>query len=435
MLSNADSESKFLAELAETRERVTEFYQMLELLGLDLHAEEDGYRIYFVIDYSELHRYLHPLTDRYRRIDPLKYQVDQLILHFLFEESSERLVFLPVYRREFRNRLETMKKDFAIIGLQPSSSRRSRRERDLHYHIERLKRDGHTDGEIKRLMTKYALELLLEEQVSKSMEGDFVKFKTLLNSGRLSFLHQVDGIEKDISIDQRSSEYRAKLEEMKKLRSDPTKYWNNVTDATAALQVRKLNAANHKRKHLFLLLSSSPLIRQAFFDTKTVYSVGGQEVESTILRTLTYVLIKFFYRDWNYDKAIKDIENVRSRLNEYLKIVKKISEETANTHRFYGESFQNIEKEVQESLWRFEEEMKSNMIFDIESSPDEYGLIKAIIKVVKDPAALKSAVDKAYSALGSCINELKKIYVQSFLIGGSKVVSRRETDSGIEKNP
>ena len=400
----------FLEKLANTEKKALDFDRMIELVEMDLKAIEMKYKINYVIDYSEIHRYLHPVLDRLRRVDFEKYRIEQLVLHYLFEVSDERLLLLDEYYEEFKARLNVMIKDFRSIY---TSEWKTRRSEEIQNLIQNLMEKADLDENkvsrnVRGRIEKFAFDLLVDKNAIDSIQKDAKKFEKLLRNGKLYFIYQRKDIQKKIHIEENSKEFRDTWLNMVRQRPDFDRYWNNRTDAIAALVVKQLTEQNVENGQLFVLISSSPRIEPAFLSVQVNWPPLKKKAKVPILRNLIYILLRYYYAKWSFDKALEDIRQVRDLLREYLSLVADFSSHALDVP---VSRIAELEQKVSECLWRFEKAMIDEIDFEVPEAKSELTITKSVMDVIKDPIKFGEVVRDAYLALQNAIARLEQLRV------------------------
>jgi hypothetical protein len=385
--------------------------ESLDWLKQDLFAIKDGWIFEYVIDYHELHRYLHPATDEFRD-DREKFCLGQLVLNYLFNVSAKKLLLLPAYVEEFKARLGKIRFDFDALQRNETRALTSR-QRELAKFIEKLSK-GVIPETGRDLLRIYALDVLIEGYVKTGLQRALDRFHELVMSGKICFVEQIRDFDPLFEIDEASSEFQAIWIEFVKCRPQLDRQQPNITDTSAAYWVKKANELNFNKKKAFVLLSSSPGVRKAFISVGLPLKVGETTCESTILRDLYYILFQYYFcRDnSSAEEIIKNINTAQDLFKEYIKRMEGLRSKAVDItiSEIDQANILPLYRQVLDSIWVFETCMVEATKFEpAERLPDKEVLDK-IAEIAQDHEILRKCVSYALDALKSSIQRIDDIY-------------------------
>lgn len=410
-------ESEFMKHLEETTRMAIDFHETLKLLESDVEAICDGWIFNFVIDYSEIFRFLHPSLDRNRFLNREKFYFSQLVLNYLFNVSKDRLILIPPYLKEFKLHLRAMSSDLEALMETKYETSRQKEVVSLVRSLENGElSDSEKHGVAAKLVHKYALDMLVREKVASDLEQAQNRFFDLVKKRKVCLVEQLGNIDSSFEINRNSGEFRETLIEITTFRPELGEGRSNIIDVEAALWVKKLNAKNFSTKQAFVLVSDSRRIKPVLQKVKASLTKRGYKYESTILRDLYYILFRYYFCD-EKTPAKEVLENIRITRKLFKKYLRSIFEIQAKAMELTLEDLDKakvipIYEQVLARIWEFEKFMATRIDFKPASLLSDQETIAKIINVVRDENALRDAVQYALEVLKSSIRSLDDIIRQ-----------------------
>ncbi|UCE29859.1 MAG: hypothetical protein JSV85_03875 [Candidatus Bathyarchaeota archaeon] len=400
---------ELVRDLEKAAQMAWDLDMSLDALEADLSAERDGWAFSLVVDYSELHRYLHPYADR-DRDDREKFYIGQLVLNYLFNVSDEKMLLLPVYAEEFLNRLETITSDMEALL---KATYLTTRHKKLSKFVSNLKKATALSGINVDLFRKYALDILVEDNTRISLTTAVERYIELVKEGKIYFLEHIEGPCRSIEIDRNSKEFAEIFRQMVKRRREYEKYIPNSHDAEGALWVKKANNLTFKDRQAYVLVSSSPRIKPVFRSVELKLTRDDKPFVHTILRDLYYFLFRFYFCRTNppTEKTLSNIDQTRRLFKEYIRKMEIVRGQAVEMSLSAVDktSILPLYKKLTERIWEFERFMAKATQFRPSRSFYDRDTILKIRELAQDEQAFRAAVSYALNELKTSLKSIGEV--------------------------
>lgn len=409
-MSGNNAAREFMDKLVEVERTIFDLHQSLETLRQDVVAIDDGWNFNLVIDYHELHRFLHPCVDE-NRDDREKFYLGQLVLNYLFDVSKEKLLLLPTYVDEFKARIRKISSDLKALHSREYSTKR---QRELAKFIEKLSEGKAIPDTAAELIRKYALDVLTTGSVEIGMRRAMDRYVDMVRKGKIYFAEQIKDFDPLFPIEDDSEEFKQIWAEMIKHRPQIEKFQPNVTDTKAAAWVKRANKLNFSKKQAFVLLSSSRGIKPAFRTVPLPLTKEGNIFQSTILRDIPYILFRYYFcvNERSAEEIIEQIYQTQELFREYIKRMEELHKKAVEitVKEIDQTSILPLYKQVLDRIWEFETLMTQKTDFRPVQPLSDQETLKEIIDIAQNEEVLRESIEYALNALEKSIETIDEIY-------------------------
>ena len=266
----------FEREIKVLDDKVSKYEKMLELLIIDAELLNNGYELFYVIDFSELFRYMYPNKDRIIKRDPDKFWWEQIAIRYFLEVSNYSIILLKPYFDEFKYVLRNNLNSLVIHASAENLREKIFDDQTVWNYIERIKdclnkEDSESIEELyQEIQTKHLTDFDLDFFENFNKTGTKA-LHDLLKQKRMFLLPTIKN--ENININLENVDYGEILTDIDKERPEDIFLDNNRTDARALAEIVKLNEQNLNNKKIFLLVSSTEKLYDIFINTKSKISL------------------------------------------------------------------------------------------------------------------------------------------------------------------
>ncbi|MCD4841974.1 MAG: hypothetical protein K8R08_08255 [Methanosarcinales archaeon] len=414
----------FEREIKVLDDKVSKYEKMLELLIIDTELLNNGYELFYIIDFSELYRYMYPNKDRIIKRDPDRFWWEQIAIRYFLEVSDYNIILLKPYFDEFKYVLRNNLNSLVIHASAENLRKKLFDDQAIWNYIERIKECLEKDD------SESIEELYKEIQRKHLMDFDLDSFECFNNIGtkalhdllkqkRIFLLSSIKN--EDININLENLDFGGILTDIEKERPEDLFLENNRTDARALAEIVKLNEQNLNNKKIFLLVSSTEILYNIFINTKSKILLDEHH-DVSIYRDLYYIMLKMYY-DF-YPEIKKDVEGLINLIKRLRILIKKIESENLLGEESVTELFplfkfhDIIEKLEYYDITNLYNEISTAKI--LKDAPDKkidqmlIKLCKSFVLFIEDQEGFKKHWSTSITLIESEIKELEKS-----IMGGS----------------
>jgi hypothetical protein len=396
-------------EIRRAEEQALRVEKMLETLQYDVGLERRGLRIIYIVDFSEIFRYLHPTLDSNRYVDKMVFYKEQLSARLLFDWLPAERVLIREYHEEMIAHFDQVAKE--------ARSWPSCKPKSVLEIQERLKKEIElTNGEVQLLLRetqKRFIDLVSKDALNEHLVNGVQLLLGLIEGKKLAPLGGIKGIEPNYAIDEKDDEYRQELNLICKCRDHAKLYENNKVDTRAILAAKKLAESNLKNNCVFVLVSGSKFLFPAFLAVRSEPIDRTLEVPFVFIRDLNYVLLRFYYSFMEPEKMLEDTQQVRLLLKRFLSTVSRFRmiSRSAITEKDLGSVAESLTRVKDQFLYftcfpfLLSKRLLGGVIEAVHKESLE-SVLKEVEEAFADPEKLQKRID---AIIGACEVAVKSV--------------------------
>lgn len=311
-------------EVAAVYRVLDKFRKPASLLVRDSRLREQECSVYFVIDFAELFRYLHPPLDL--NFGRPGYLADQLLLHHLLSGESNVLL-VPSYINEYKEFIDsaTIKlKEAARSPGYASTYSASLRIKYRFFRERDIERNGSADNDDRQEKPKEDISVL-----SGILSAGQKRFWDLIASKRLVPYFQLPDIDfSQMSPPEKSHVYDEVYSRLSNERVFISR--NNHRDASAValtccLNNLSIDAFSGRQRSYFLFFTGDNLLAQTIDEFGYEFRVEGSEVQIPIRRSYEYLFLRqYFEPESGLRLNLEAQENFRDLIADSLTNIRRL---------------------------------------------------------------------------------------------------------------
>ncbi len=313
----------------------------LTLLENDLILKENGWKVYYAVDFSEIHSFLHPFSyigdetvfgvKRIPNEDDEETLIrEQTVLTFIFEHLSN-LVLLPPYAVELSNHIELIR----CKAIKTVFSYRDIIENKIHNKIHTY---FNTHKSLKRLLTKSDISEMSEKDRTELIEFAKSEFRHLylflMSPNRAKKV--TDTVKELMSNNNITNLFDWKPEidlDFDEIKKDSTKWYSNLVrsfdqnpfskyiDSLTCAYIAKINKIINREKEILFLISRDKILNRTLH-----YNISLKLLEKEkyvpLVRDLDYFLTFIRHNGFNIIEARNKIKRSKKIINNFLNLHK-----------------------------------------------------------------------------------------------------------------
>ena len=402
-------------QISEIELKVSDYETMMGALLTDLDLLSEGYESYFIIDFSELYRYMHPLNDRTRRSDLDTFWWEQIVLRYFIETSGYNIVWIKPYYQEFLRHLKQIKAK--LSKLKYKSFLKDSRVEKL---IEMIESEKYGKEDVEKIWAEIQIDY--SDFLSREHADEYLQAITKLyghvgkNIDILSKIYDRDNIiPYNINPDENEN-YLENLRKINKSRSDNLMLINNKTDALAMTITYELNKLNNQHKKIFYLCTSSTRIFPTVKENSILIQTENTIFKTHIGRNLYYILFRLSFEGIPVEESKKVIEKHLHLLKRYKREVLRLQSGTIFITDGDLDDFSGIFSEVIDVFEYFETLINLQLFLGIDANwvkstkvttRQLKKLYDSFEFVIKDKTEFTIRLIESSNKVEKCINDLE----------------------------
>jgi tetratricopeptide (TPR) repeat protein len=325
-------EKKYIERLKDLSARLSGIESNVDILLSDLDLQKQDIAVFWVLDFSELYRYIHPTLDYAQFTDERLYFSEQFAIRSLIDYMPGPKILLSSYWREYKGYLNRvrlgMMETLADFVLQGSLEILKKDDTLQELYSELSKSESSTAyPTISRAISGVKLlfwDLLRTGAVKDAFEQGVDVFQNLLEGGKLKTLEDLS-IKLEVETHRPDSLYREFLSKLDRRR--PYRHTSNAADAEAMAILVDLNRSMWKQNSVFILVSNTELLHKLFpiFEI----DVGDRKdllAQLPAVRDLYYFLLRSYFCSPNYAKSKEDVLVSIQKVTEFRDMIKTFNE-------------------------------------------------------------------------------------------------------------
>lgn len=297
------------------------------------YALDPGAEIVALLDFRDLHRYLHPLLDYTAYQSPDQFAAEQVGLEYLFSRPPFQLYLLNEYLEEYRMTLRKEHISTSGFALATDDDIRKRFVTLSKHGAKLLKRYIKTSGDsdISTVARQDAplLDYLFDDVRTEVLQNGVREFRSMLDKGVIKDASRIPGLAPDDLSLPVDSDFQVLFDRLQQVR--PRSKKPNETDARAFWLALHLNKDYHFAKKRFLFVTSARSAIEAF-DAPDLADFldddGLREVlqNTSIIRTPEYFLLRFFLESPDFASMGLSPSGFSSLISRYFSVTTKLED-------------------------------------------------------------------------------------------------------------
>jgi tetratricopeptide (TPR) repeat protein len=298
-------------------------------------SSDPNWQVAAIIDFTDIHRYLHPILDQTAYLFPNRFTSEQLALEYLFSDRPFDLYLLSEYLDEYRSILRQSHVSLISASEKPEKEIQGqmiRLDRNLLslLGVETKKRVKTEEEILSKSILRSDLPMLeyaFDNVKTKLLQYGIQQFHALTEQNVIRNATQIGGVTWDDLNPSDSREYKILLERLRRIKPNSPK--QNETDARAFWITLRLNKNYFHKKKLFLFVTSATSMAKAFDGVDVFDHLGNRDLhesmeENSIIRTPEYLLLRYFLQSSEFAKTSIDASGFLDLVSRYCEVAGRL---------------------------------------------------------------------------------------------------------------